>query len=63
MDSKCIAPGHWEIENWTVQQDQTTAWWWVSKFDRVVSGPHKTLTEAREWIAADLDSIDIGMRG
>lgn len=62
LQSKCIRPGHWEIESFTVQQDETTGEWVVHEaFASKPVATVRTLTEAREWIAADLDSVDLGM--
>jgi len=47
LEQKCVEPGHWRIEGWTVRK--TARGWAVSGFDHpgvTVS----TLRAAREWI-------------
>lgn len=61
MNTECITPGHWEIENFTVQRDQTTGEWVIHAAFGKPLATVATLAEARAWIADDLDSIDLGM--
>jgi hypothetical protein len=62
MKNVCIQPGLWEIETFTVRRSITGRWviYDGGRPDKPLTTV-RTFAEAREWIAADLDKIDLGM--
>jgi hypothetical protein len=60
MQNHYIAPGHWEIDTYTVKRWSHSTWQ-ISDGEGMPLAEVVSLDAAREWIAADIDKVDLGM--